>query len=386
MINGFSSGTLSIRPSESSTMSSIGRRSSGFSSGTWSIRPESSRLFPTSRKLEDTPGVQEEIYREGSLRLPIEQQDKSRAILLCDNTSSAFVVSMYGYIDRINRFNLRHHPQRFDIGRDSVQDACLYSDWNSTYVLLALARENNKLRQLVAVQVDGPGNKTFTLDRPWNSAKKCGVSAVTTMIQPSSIASGGFDHSVQLWDVSKGFESATVQALNIKHNSVVQSLLSLRDTSQKLISAGADCAVNSFDVSSERVVSSIKTSNSVYHVHRATPFCLMLEVAHRELQVEIRDYRSVPVRPVQRFGFESAQLSGRFLKGSSLVSENLFACGDRNGKIRVWDLRNVASPCTTVQPFEANIKVTRAVLLNSRQILALSEKGEIRTISFGSTS
>lgn len=79
------------------------------------------------------------------------------------------------------------------------------------------------------------------LKRPWNAAKKGGVSAVASMMQPLTFVSGGYDHAVHLWTVKDDLSSASPQALNIKHNSQVQSLLAIRDTSHKLISAGADC-------------------------------------------------------------------------------------------------------------------------------------------------
>lgn len=39
------------------------------------------------------------------------------------------------------------------------------------------------------------------------------------------------------------------------------------------------------------------------------------QVAHRELQFEVRDHRLVPDKPVQRFGYLTPQLHGRFMKG-----------------------------------------------------------------------
>jgi WD40 repeat protein len=105
------------------------------------------------------------------------------------------------------------------------------------------------------------------------------VSAVTTMMQPFMFASGGHDHIVHLWDINADVSSASPRPLAIKHNSLVQSLLSIRDTSHKLVSAGADCNVHLWDLASERVVNTMKTSNSVYHAHEtSSPFCTLLEV------------------------------------------------------------------------------------------------------------
>lgn len=102
---------------------------------------------------------------------------------------------------------------------------------------------------------------------------------MTTLIQPSMFATGGCDHAVHLWDVKGDFSSATARPLAIKHTAQVQSLLSIRDTSHKLVAAGADCQVHIYDLASERVVNTLKTSNSVYHAHTSSsPFCTLLEV------------------------------------------------------------------------------------------------------------
>lgn len=99
------------------------------------------------------------------------------------------------------------------------------------------------------------------------------------MMQPQLFATGGSDHVVHLWEVDSDFSSATSRSLSLKHSAPVHSLLSIRDTSHKLISAGADCTVNLYDLASERVVNTMKNSNTVYHVHTtSSPFCTLLEV------------------------------------------------------------------------------------------------------------
>lgn len=120
---------------------------------------------------------------------------------------------------------------------------------------------------------------TFPIARPWNATKKGGVSAVTSMLQPLQFATGGYDHVVHLWDVKADLSAASSRALPIKHTSQIQSLLAIRDTSHKLLSAGADCNVHFWDLSSERVVNTVKTSNMPYHAHTTlSPFCTLLEV------------------------------------------------------------------------------------------------------------
>ena len=99
------------------------------------------------------------------------------------------------------------------------------------------------------------------------------------MMQPLKFSSGGYDHAIHLWDAKEESVSATSSELSIKHSSVVQSLLPIRDTSHKLVSACASGQVNLFDLSSERVVNSFKVSGSVYNCHTSTsPFCTLLEV------------------------------------------------------------------------------------------------------------
>lgn len=71
----------------------------------------------------------------------------------------------------------------------------------------------------------------------------------------------------------------------------------------------------------------------------------------------MRDHRVVPGTPAQRFGYNTERMPGRFIKGMSQyipsllahemsgdVREHLFACGDREGFARIWDLRNVKRP------------------------------------------
>jgi WD40 repeat protein len=92
-------------------------------------------------------------------------------------------------------------------------------------------------------------------------------------------ASGGYDHGVHLWTLKDDLSSASPLQLAIKHNSVVQSLVPIRDTSHKLVSASADNNVHIWDLSSERIVNTVKTSNSVFHAHpTSSPFCILLEV------------------------------------------------------------------------------------------------------------
>ncbi|KAI0829439.1 WD40-repeat-containing domain protein [Trametes gibbosa] len=166
------------------------------------------------------------------------------------------------------------------------------------------------------------------------------VSTICATLQPGVFATGGYDHLVHLWSYSGERLAVSSTSLPIRHTAVVQSLLAIRDTSQKLVTAGADCTVNIFDLSSERVVNTLKLSNSVYHVHPTmSEFCTLLEIGHREQQFEMRDHRLVPVEPVIRFGYPSAKVHGRFTRGA--IQDTTFACGgsEKDGCVRLWDLR-----------------------------------------------
>lgn len=116
-------------------------------------------------------------------------------------------------------------------------------------------------------------------DRPVQSDKKGGISAISASMQPGTFVTGGYDHLVHLWSLSDDY-NATASPLAIKHTSMIQSLLAIRDTSDKLLSGSADCSVSVYDLTSERVVNLLKLSNSVYHVHAAiSPSCMLLEVS-----------------------------------------------------------------------------------------------------------
>lgn len=131
--------------------------------------------------------------------------------------------------------------------------------------------------------------RSVTLDRPWNQSKKGGVSAVNTMMQPQSFVTGGYDHVVHAWTVKEDSTSASPSQLTIKHTAPVQSLLPIRDTSHKLISAGADTNVHVWDFSSERIVNTMKTSNSVFHAHSTlSPYCTLLEVSTFKYRFKIK--------------------------------------------------------------------------------------------------
>lgn len=120
------------------------------------------------------------------------------------------------------------------------------------------------------------------LSRPAQNPRnpRTAASAVCAMLQPFAFASGGHDHVVHYWQMEDDFSSVSSELLPVKHGAVIQSLLAIRDTSHKLVTASADCNVHIFDLSSEHVAHTLKLSNSVYHIHKtATPFCVLLGVS-----------------------------------------------------------------------------------------------------------
>ncbi|KAF7355187.1 WD-REPEATS-REGION domain-containing protein [Mycena sanguinolenta] len=310
-------------------------------------------------------------------------QDKLRRFLSSSSPVSSLIVSMHGTLEGVDVVSRKHWL--ITTGpiptKEAVDDACIVAAGNRTVVILGHSRDN---QQLSLINTDNlGGNAVSVLDpkRPWNPAKKGGASAVAPMMQPLMFASGGYDHCVHLWSIKEDLSSASPQAVAFKHNSQIQSLLAIRDTSHKLISAGADCNVHYWDLSSERVVNTLKPSNSVYHVHStASPFCTLLEVAHREQQFEIRDHRYVSIIPVQRFGYTTPQVHGRFMKGSFM--SNCFASGDRDGCVRLWDLRNVKKPCAEIRCFNG-LKISQLVFQSSR-LLACAENNQIRLVKYRS--
>ncbi|KAF5388209.1 hypothetical protein D9615_000222 [Tricholomella constricta] len=262
------------------------------------------------------PSYQHELTHDDPfIQLPLQQSDKIRRILEL-GSASALAVSMRGSVDVIGTAPLRHQRtlKTITLG-ESIDDACLLRTGNEYITIFGHARSKEQLSWR-RTRHDTNQSETRRLPRPWNSAKKGGVSAVTSMMQHLQFATGGYDHVVHLWKVESDLSSASPRPLAIKHTSQVQSLLAIRDTSHKLVSAGADCNVHIWDLSSERVVNTLRPSNATYHLHSTTsPFCTLLEIAHRELQFEVRDHRRAPESPILRFGYNTDKVHGRFVKG-----------------------------------------------------------------------
>ena len=283
--------------------------------------------------------------------------DKPRRLLAL--SSGGFLsVTMRGSLGLVEQDTFRYTPLRTSMGdssRQLVEDACVLHDAHKRTVVIGRAGNNEQL-SLVRIQ-DGNVPSPFFLrlnyvltpcwkahdigffDRRSPADKKGGISAVCTMMQSAAFATGGYDHLVNLWSLSNEGGSPPVPSapLAIKHKSAIHSLLPVRDTSHKLLTGGADCTLAIYDLSSERTINTLKLSNSIYHVHSAvSPFCTLLEVrllpifvefrligfwrqlAHREFQFEVRDYRLVPEASAVRFGYPNAKVHGRHTRGSSI--------------------------------------------------------------------
>ncbi|KAL4076014.1 hypothetical protein J3A83DRAFT_4224445 [Scleroderma citrinum] len=278
-----------------------------------------------------------------NFQLPLESHDKPRRILQAHD-SALIAITMHGSIERIQEISSSKRRQTLALPvlplEEHVDDACLLLAGDDTsIIMLAHAREDV---QLMYLPVKGyHATRRRTLQRDWNKAKKGGVSALTTMMQPLKFASGGYDHRIHIWTMEDDLSDALPVELAIKHTSVIHSLLAIRDTSHKLISAGADRNIHLWDLSSERVAHSIKISNSPYHAHRTeSPFCTLLEVAHLDSQFEVHDHRMVPNHPAHRFGFAAKDPQGRYAKGDTW--SHFFVSGDRCGTVRLWDLRHIS--------------------------------------------
>ncbi|KAG1780186.1 WD40-repeat-containing domain protein [Suillus placidus] len=315
----------------------------------------------------------------GPSRLPLDTHDKPRRVLSAHWDSSLITVSMHGFVESLGMPNLvfQHNLRRPTAPtQESVDDACILHAGDTSVVVLGHAREEKQISYLTFQT--SRGTNFGVADRPWNRTKKGGASVVSTMMQPLMFASGGHDHAVHIWNFSADFMGVSSTLLAIKHTSMIQSLLPIRDTSHKLISAGADCNVHLWDLSSERVVHTFKTSNSPYHAHKTeSPFCTLLEVGHRDLQFELRDHRMVPEHPAERFGFFTTELHGRFIKGDTW--SHFFASGSRNGAVRLWDLRNVREQLASVSCF-SNDQVVQ-VLQTESDLLAFSKRGDVMTLN-----
>ncbi|KAI0637797.1 hypothetical protein C8Q77DRAFT_1087920 [Trametes polyzona] len=350
-----------------------------------SVRADAGSSSAAAFSESDDTSLRDLPQHEGTIQLRRDIQDKPRRLFVLPD-GGVLSVTMRGCFDLVqSNQELRSATLRatsaLDAGRQVVDDVCMLVGPEASVFVLGHARHS---QQISLVGVEGRKAKELgCFDRPVQGDKNRGVSAVCSMLQPGMFATGGYDHVVHLWSTSDSDRPAPSEPLGIKHTSMVQTLLAIRDTSRKLVTGGADCALNIFDLPSERVVNTLKLSNSVYHVHPApSEFCTLLELAHRELQFEIRDYRLVPTTPVVRFGYPSAKVHGRYVRGA--VSSTTFASGgsEKDGCVRLWDLRNTSQVMKEV-PCLSGRKVTQVVFGDGRLVACSEDHHLVLLNSFG---
>ncbi|KAI5120506.1 hypothetical protein M0805_000091 [Coniferiporia weirii] len=318
-----------------------------------SPQPKDVECMVTEKSMSPAPSGSRDFYLEEEIadviRLPRDNNDKARRLLISHTQDMSYVMSMCGIVRGITRALPRrqrnvHSPSHAD--KISIDDACLLAAPYDNIAVVAQAREESALSLIHFA--NGVESRITTVGRTSSGRDRVlrGVSAVTTLPTSGSslsFVSAGYDHIVHLWSLDASLSSPPISGvLNVRHTSTVQSLLAVSDTSPKLLSAGADCYVHVYDLPSERTLSTIRTSNSVYQLHSAGPECVLLEVAHRDSQFELYDYRMHTGRPVQRFGYETSRLQGRYRRGDVDTRDgmNTFASGGRDGQLRLWDLRN----------------------------------------------
>jgi len=298
-------------------------------------------------------------------------------------------ISAHGFVDHVRVVSqwgreVVRSPE--DPTSEFVNGACVLNVYGSALLVLAHGRESNP------VTIHRLGYRTATrpigsYDRPVTPGKPSGLTAICSMMQPLSFATGGADHAIHIWNVDHDLQTTcSVSPLAITHTSSIYSLLPIRDSGYKLVSSGADCNVNVYDLLSERVINTIKLSNPAFHVHHSgNPSTLLIQTAHREHQFEIRDLRRKYINGnrSETFGFASDGLRlPRFAKGD-VGRSALFACGDMEGRVHIWDLRNIKQPATQVKCFQTRIS---NVIWHESHILASSEDNRIAAIPYTYTN
>jgi len=351
---------------------------------TFTAAPSSSS--PQNRDTESCQSSEEEIDElvddDQVIHIAMHSADKPRLVLLDPSVGSSnhiFSVTMRGALSSIHRNETRSDTHNLlpgtSVPGERVDDACLIPAKRGSYIAIGHVRDSRQIG-LYDVTHDKARHVVW-LERPLDPSRKGGISSMCTMTKPGMFASGGYDHRVHLWTIPSNPVRTSSEMLSIKHSSVVNALLPVKDTSHKLLTGGADCIVNVFELSSERVVNTFKTSNSVFQLHPSlSEFCTLLEVAHRDLQFEIRDRRLVPEDPVQRFGYKTTNFPSRYSKGS--VRSTTFASGDANGSVRFWDFRKLNEPYSTVDVFPG--RRIKQVLFNEAELVVCSEDLHLKFI------
>ncbi|KAF8320826.1 hypothetical protein DL93DRAFT_1739997 [Clavulina sp. PMI_390] len=97
--------------------------------------------------------------------------------------------------------------------------------------------------------------------------------------------------------------------------------------------------VEEWDVAQAKAqaLGSVQLCGNALTVHQFSPNVVLAEVEDLDMQFVLHDWRTP--RATQRFGYDSSFDSIAHLRGD--VRGNLFARGDTNGNVRIWDIRNL---------------------------------------------
>ena len=167
-----------------------------------------------------------------------------------------------------------------DPNKVSIEDMCLFPQPLDNVAVIAQSHEDNALSTL---RLNGDDeNRVLPIARTTLDHERLrrGISAVSVLPISGSLVSfisAGYDHVVEIWSLGNFEQPPVVGVLDIHHTSLVQSLITVGN---HLISGGADNSVRIWDLQAAQSVSTIRTSNSVYQLHRTkSPDVVLAEVS-----------------------------------------------------------------------------------------------------------
>ncbi|VDB83295.1 unnamed protein product [Peniophora sp. CBMAI 1063] len=345
--------------------------------------------------LGSLPTDEFEMNVEATVSLPNDnKRDKPRRILVDRPSGSVFTVMYHGFVDRYGRASRRRTNVYVPPvpAKEHAEDACAIELRDSMHILVAHSHLSGG-KELTLVSRSGDVHHFKRRLRPGD---KAGANAVCALPNPRRFVAAGADHAIYHWTITatappssarldsdsedefKAGFSAHERVLPYKHTSAVHALLPLTNT--LLASGGADCAVRIFDMGAQTLAHTLSPSNAVHNLHSLASThrnSILLEVSHKELQFEVRDTRLDKTSRVSRFGWDAGKTSGKYVRGA--VRGDVFACGDREGVVRVWDLRNTRKPIEIKSLFRG-AKVVQ-VAFDGGRMYAVSEGNELAFIN-----
>ncbi|KZV69165.1 hypothetical protein PENSPDRAFT_686650 [Peniophora sp. CONT] len=345
--------------------------------------------------LDSLPTDEFEMAVEGTVSLPNDnKRDKPRRVLVDRPSGSVFTLMHHGFVDRYGRASRRRTNVYIPPvpAKEYAEDACSIDLRDGLHMIVAHSHLSGG-KELTLISRSG---NVHHFKRRLRPGDKAGASAVCALPNPRRFVAAGSDHSIYQWTITasappssarldsdsedefKAGFSAHERVLPYKHTSAVYALLPISNT--LLASGGADCAVRIFDMGAQTLAHTLSPSNAVFNLHSLAtthPHSILLEVSHKELQFEVRDTRLEKTSRVTRFGWDAGRTSGKYVRGA--VRGEVFACGDRDGVVRVWDLRNTRRPIETKSVFRG-AKVVQ-VVFDGGKMYAVSEGNELAFIN-----